>query len=64
MVNDDKKTSGKFRIYLEVKEFIDTGEHVELQPFAEYGESCWGWKDVKETIEFYMKRMEMKLNGG
>lgn len=64
MVDENKKVSGKFQICLIVKEFVDTGEHIEVQPIADYQESCWGWPDAKKTIDFFVKRVEGKLNGG
>jgi len=60
----DDKITGKFQICLIVKEFIDTGERVELQSVADYLESCWGWEDAKKSIRFFIKRIEGKLNGG
>ena len=57
-------TKGKYQICLIVKEFVDTGEAIELQPIADYQESCWGWEDAKKTIKFFTKRIEGKLNGG
>ena len=60
---ETNKIKGKFQICLIVKEFIDTGERIELQTVADYLESCWGWEDSKETIEFFIKRIEGKLNG-
>lgn len=62
-MGENKKIEGKFQICLIVKEYIDTGERVEIQPIADYLESCWGWDDAKETIDFFMKRVEVKLNG-
>jgi len=58
-----KDIKGKFQIRLMVKEFIDTGETFELQPIGDYEESCWGWDDAKESINFLIKRIEGKLNG-
>ena len=55
--------SGKFQICLIVKEFIDTGDTIEIQPIADYQESCWGWEDAKKTIAFFTNRIEEKLNG-
>ena len=55
---------GKYQICLIVKEFVDTGERIELQPIADYQESCWGWDDSKKAINFFIKRIEGKLNGG
>lgn len=55
--------ANKFQICLIVKEFIDTGEVIELQPIADYQESCWGWEDAKKTISFFTNRIEEKLNG-
>ena len=52
---------GKFQICLIIKEFIDTGESIELQPTADYAESCWNWDGVKEAVAFFLKRMEEKL---
>ena len=63
MVDGDKRVIGKYQICLIVKEFVDTGEHIEVQPIADYQESCWGWEDAKKTIRFFMKRIEKKLNG-
>lgn len=60
----DEEVSGKFQICLIVKEYIDTGETIVIQPFADYAESCWGWEDAKKTIKFFMERVEGKLNGG
>ena len=57
------KIKGKFQICLIVKEFVDTGEKVEIQPIGLYEEFCWGWDDAKESIEFLIKRVEEKLNG-
>lgn len=57
------KINGKFQITLMIKEFVDTGERIELQPIADYQESCWGWEDAKESIDFLIKRIEGKLNG-
>ena len=58
-----KDIKGKFQINLVVKEFVDTNETIELQPIADYQESCWGWDDAKEAINFLIKRIEGKLNG-
>ena len=55
-------TIPKFQITLLVKEFIDLGESIQLQPIADYQESCWGWEDAKKSIRFFMKRIEKKLN--
>lgn len=44
-----------------VKEFVDTGENIELQPVADYAESCWGWNDVKKSLDFFVERIEEKL---
>jgi len=57
------KIKGKFQITLIVKEFVDTGERVELQPIADYQESNWGWEDTTKALDFFMKRIEEKLNG-
>lgn len=57
------KINGKFQVCLIIKEFIDTGERVELQTISDYLESCWGREDSKKTIKFFMKRIEEKLNG-
>ena len=57
------KITGKFQFRLIVKEFTDTGETIELQPIADYEESCWGWEDAKDSINFFVKRVEEKLNG-
>lgn len=59
---DDKETS-KFQICLIVKEYVDTGENIILNPIADYQESCWGWNDAKKSLKFFMKRIELKLNG-
>lgn len=55
---------GKFQVCLIVKEFVDTGDNIDLQTVADYLESCWGWEDAKETINFFIQRIEAKLNGG
>ena len=52
---------GKFQICLIIKEFIDTGDRIELQPTADYAESCWNWKGVKESLAFFIDRVEEKL---
>ena len=57
------KITGKFQFGLIVKEFIDTGDKIEVQTIADYLESCWGWEDTKESINFFVKRIEEKLNG-
>ena len=62
MAKGDKIT-GKFQICLIVKEFMDTGDTIELQPIADYQESCWGWEDTKNSIAFFTNRIEDKLNG-
>jgi len=53
----------KYQICLIVKEFVDTGESIELQPIVDYQESCMGWEEAKKAIRFFMKRTEGKLNG-
>ena len=58
-----KKEIGKFQVRLMVKEFMDTGDKIELQPIGDYEESCWGWEDAKKTIAFFTNRIEEKLNG-
>lgn len=63
MAAEDKKISGKFQICLIVKEFVDTGERIEIQPIADYQESCWGWPEAQKALNFFMKRIEGKLNG-
>ena len=60
MANDKE---GKFQVWIVVKEFMDTGDTIELQPIADYQESCWGWHDAKTTIDFFTNRIEEKLNG-
>ena len=62
MVKD--KIIGKYQVCLVVKEFVDTGDTIEVQTIADYLESCWGWEDAKKSIEFFTKRVEGKLNGG
>ena len=52
---------GKFQIALVIKEYVDTGENIQLQPTADYAESCWNWDGVKETVAFFLKRIEEKL---
>ena len=54
----------KYQVCLIVKEFMDTGETIEIQPIADYQEFCWGWDDAKKSIDFFMKRIEGKINGG
>ncbi len=54
---------GKFQICLIIKEFIDTGESIIIQGVADYQESCWGWEDAKKSLEFFIKRVEERLNG-
>ncbi|KKL82075.1 hypothetical protein LCGC14_1988410 [marine sediment metagenome] len=56
----DKKI-GKFQVTLTVKEFVDTGEHIELQPIGDYQESCWNWDGAKDSIIFFIKRIEERL---
>ena len=56
-------TNGKFQITLIIKEFVETPDSIELQPIADYQESCSGWKNAKETIVYFTKRIETKLNG-
>ncbi len=56
------KKIGRFQFTLKVIEFVDTGEHIEAQPISEYQESCWTWKDTKEAIEFFTKRIEDKID--
>ena len=51
----------KYQICLVVKEFVDTGDTIEIQPIADYQEFCWGWKDAKSSIEFFTKRIEGKI---
>ena len=60
----DDKIIGKYQVCLVIKEFVDTGDTIEAQTIADYLESCWGWEDAKKTINFFMKRVEGKLNGG
>ena len=60
----DEKVMGKFQICLIIKEYVDTGERIEIQPIADYQEACWGWDDAKKSLKFFMKRIEGKLNGG
>ena len=60
----DDKIIGKYQVCLIVKEFVETGDTIELQPIVDYEESCWGWEDAKKTIDFFMNRVEGKLNGG
>ena len=55
---------GKYQICLIVKEFVDTGERIEIQPIADYQESCWGWEEAKDSLNFFIKRVEERLNGG
>jgi len=55
---------GKFQICLIVREFIDTGEKIEIQPVADYAETCQGWNNTKKALDFFVKRTEKKLNGG
>lgn len=59
-----KEFEGKFQVCLIVKEFVDTGERIESQPIALYEEACWGWLNAKETINYFVERVEQKLNGG
>ncbi len=51
----------KFQVSLIVREFVDTGETIELQPIADYQESCWGWEDAKKTIKFFTQRVGKKI---
>lgn len=60
----DKTIKGKFQIGIILKEYVDTGDSIELQEIGNYWESCWGWKDVRKTFAFFIERMEEKLNGG
>lgn len=55
---------GKFQICLIIKEFVDTGENIELQPVGNYTESCWNWKGVEQALAFFIKRIEEKLKNG
>ena len=53
---------GKFEIILVVKEFAEYAEQIQLHPIANYSESCQNWNGVKESVRFFMKRVEKKLN--
>ena len=52
---------GKFQIALVIKEYVNTGENIQLQPTADYAESCWNWDGVKKALAFFIERVEWKL---
>lgn len=62
-LGEPKAIKGKFQICLIIREYIDTGERVEMQSLTDYAESCYGWEDVKKALDFFIKRTEEKLNG-
>ena len=57
------KKVGRFQITLLVKEYVDSGDIIELQPIADYQEFCRDWEDAKKSIQFFTKRIEDKING-
>lgn len=58
----DKKI-GKFQVTLIVKEFVDMGDNIDLKQIGAYEESCWDRDGAKDSIVFFIKRIEEKLNG-
>lgn len=53
----------QFQINLIIKEFIDTGEEIQIYSLADYLEPCRNWKDVKKSLNFFINRIENKING-
>ena len=53
---------GKFQVCLIVKEFVDTGERIEILPIADYQESCWTWEKTKDSVKFFLDRVERIIN--
>ena len=57
----DHKPLNKYQLNVIVKEYIDTGENIVLSLLCDYTESCWGFEDVKKTLQFFIKRLDKKI---